>query len=290
MKKLLFLSFIALGALVGCKKGASPTNGNAGAVTSFRASFEQPVPGDEKSKTILGSQSGSSISVNWEEKDAVAVIYQEGSNVLHKVKFVATPDATDKTKATLTAVEDVDPNWTFQYAFYPYCQVDDAAADNVTFTLPSTQTYREGSFAQNTNPAIGKMVGDMIYFQNLCAIIEIPYFDGKGTTPPQYYYLNTEQNGNFLTGQAECTVSNLSITSTALVKNYVNVYCEIILKGDQTRTNHYCIFPFVIEEPIVASSGASDKLSIYNYTIGTASSAKYERNNIYVFPDLNVNP
>lgn len=102
------------------------------------------------------------------------------------------------------------------YALYPWAEeVASATEGTLTFSLPDTQTYAEGSFAQNANPMMAVSASyesDELQFQNLCGFMQLRIF-GDATIRRIRFYGN---NNEVLNGEATVTAAYGSAPSLTL--------------------------------------------------------------------------
>lgn len=297
MKKIFLASVAVLAVLAGCKKNEVATTGN---VSSFEATFEQPINDEEAGKTILGDhfsiEGTKMVNVNWLEGDKVAVIYQPEKGQLQKVVFTATPNAENPTKAFLATKESVGADWTPLYAFYPADEVLAFESTKVHFLMPSLQALTANSFANGVSPALGTIEGETIYFQNLCAVIEVPYyvpahpFNSDGNLCLGMY--NVEMG---LSGVATCNIYDLSISyQLEESQRYVSVPSVPSIGVGQSLSCYYCVFPF--EGPFTVCFHGGTVVPIKDtdvdpsvVKVAVAKSHKYVRNHIYKMKTCNIN-
>ena len=119
-----------------------------------------------ESKTHIGADD----YLVWDASDQVIVL---DATTWESQMFAATSGGT--THTTFTGNGVIDPSATY-YAFYPVSYVSNIVGDRVTMTVPTTQTYVEGSFATNTYPmaATNYGSGTEFAFHGLFGVLAIP--------------------------------------------------------------------------------------------------------------------
>ena len=130
---------------------------------------------DDQTKTYL-----SGTDVFWSSGDKIAVFYK---NTLRK-RFDVTPESIDSKDATFVQDEDYvqmgkNDNISPNVAYYPFCDVT-CAPDGSSYTLgnltlPSTQSYVEGSVGLGAYPmvAVTENTDDVNFcFRNLCGVMQ----------------------------------------------------------------------------------------------------------------------
>lgn len=169
--KVLLSAVAAVAAVLSCEKQGQLNPGEAAqelqeGITNVEAFLA------EAPKTYLGSASGSDYSVCWSDTDAIQINGCNSTSV--------TVSATDNSKASFEIGGVVD---------YPYCAVYPASAASdydsstgtATVTIPSLQTYTEGSF----DPAAGIMLGyaesGAVNFSNAMAYLKVSVSGGSSS-------------------------------------------------------------------------------------------------------------
>ena len=130
---------------------------------------------DDQTRTYL-----SGTDVFWSSGDKIAVFYK---NTLRK-RFDVTPESIDSKDATFVQDEDYvqmgkNDNISHNVAYYPFCDVT-CAPDGSSYTLgnltlPSTQSYVEGSVGLGAYPmvAVTENTDDVNFcFKNLCGVMQ----------------------------------------------------------------------------------------------------------------------
>ena len=168
----IFAAALIMLAVASCEKNeVLPDNNSEGKIVTLKASIN-----NGGTKTSLGGEKGSDdkYPVLWSEGDAIAVI--QGSNVY---KFTL-KDGAGETSATFQSesANSFDPSQPYN-AFYPFSYV---SKENSVFkyTIPTTQTYAENSFASGSVPmvATSSNLNDELEFTSLSGALKLQL---KGT-------------------------------------------------------------------------------------------------------------
>ena len=153
MKKNL-VSLMSLALLVGlvsltsCKKENTLGNG-----TQFRATVEDCT-------SLNGKTALDGFNLNWVAGDQIAIYGTAGAGI-----YSATPQ-TPATVAVFDNVSGSTGDGPFR-AFYP----STLTTDGVNITLPTTQTYVEGSI--NEFPMYAESNDNQLAFKNLCGVLKL---------------------------------------------------------------------------------------------------------------------
>ena len=136
---------------------------------------------DEETRTYLSGN-----EVYWSSGDKIAVFYK---NTLRK-RFDVTPESIDSKNATFLLDEGYvqmgsNVNISHNVAYYPFCEVtcapDGSSYTLSNLTLPSTQSYVEGSVGLGAFPmvAVTENTDDVNFcFKNICGVMQ---FQLKGS-------------------------------------------------------------------------------------------------------------
>ena len=131
--------------------------------STISAALNQPTA---DGKTQIGTDN----YLVWSPSDQILV----GGTTLETQTFTALGSGTTHTDFTGGTIDPNEPYW----AFYPVEYVTNVDVENerITFTVPTTQTYVEGSFAPNTYPMAGsnRGSGTAFTFQGLFGVLSIP--------------------------------------------------------------------------------------------------------------------
>ena len=177
MRKLFnfFAAALVMLAAASCEKNeVLPDNNSEGKVVTLNASINN---GGTKTSLGPGVQEGSNpiqYPVYWSENDAIAVI--QGSNVYEFTLI----DGAGETSATFQSesATGFDPSQPYN-AFYPFSYVSKENSV-IKYTIPTTQTYAENSFASGSVPmvATSSNLNDVLEFTSLSGALKLQL---KGT-------------------------------------------------------------------------------------------------------------
>ena len=175
------------------KKEMQPSN-------TLTAVLNQPTSGD---KTQIGADN----YLVWSPNDQILV----GDQTLTTQTFTALSSGSTHTDFTGGTIDPTQSYW----AFYPesYVTTVDVENERITFTVPTTQTYVEGSFATNTYPmaASNGGSGTVFTFQGLFGVLAIP-----------------------LTG--DCTVGSIELTDAELnLTGSVSYNARTLAQGSDSK-------------------------------------------------------
>ena len=177
MKKTLvsLLSLLALSnlfTLTSCQKE------QMGDGTQFRATME--VCTDQNGKTALNGT-----ALNWVEGDQIVVYGTEGNGL-----YRATPQ-TPATVAVFNTASGTVGNAPFR-AYHP----STLTTDGVNITLPTTQTYVEGSI--NEFPMYAESNDNQLAFKNLCGVLKLHLTKADVSVSSIEVTANTPINGQYI--------------------------------------------------------------------------------------------
>jgi uncharacterized protein (TIGR02145 family) len=243
------IALIALPILTSCEKGEKPTNGVEGNIITLSATSELP-----DTKTSLGNSN----VVNWTTGDKITTFW---GNITTAAEFtLSTGDGTTSATFTGTPTQTTDEC----YAIYPHnaaTTID--AAKTISFTLPASQTYQEGGFANGANPMVAyKTATGALQFKNLCAVLKLQLKVASGTKSIKKITITSSTKK--LSGAATVAmtygegVPAISMASDATANNYV----ELTL-GDGVQLNTTAKAFYIVVPPVAAGE--------YSVTIETAT-------------------
>lgn len=131
-----------------------------GAIACTKVNEEIPATSQEititaytgMTKTAIQSEDG---KVFWEPGDKINLFYNKVGGEL--TSTLTAPAATSQFTGTINAFgfNDAEQNYPL-WGVYPYNAANTSDGESVTVTLPSKQTAKAGTFAQNTHITIGK--------------------------------------------------------------------------------------------------------------------------------------
>lgn len=160
---------------VSCKKDKKMEFENAG--SGFRATVEKH---DGDGKTYLDGT-----AVKWSENDAIAV---KSGSCSEAKRFTTLATAT---RADFEAAEDLPADfYTPDYtAYYPA-----AAFSGDQLTLPATQTYEVGTFANGANPMAAYSDNTLLPFKNVCGLLEFQFYSATACTVSSVTLTTNKEN------------------------------------------------------------------------------------------------
>ena len=171
----IFAAALVMLAAVSCEKNeVLPDNNSEGKVVTLKASINN---GGTKTSLGPGVQEGSNpiqYPVYWSENDAIAVI--QGSNVYEFILIDG--DGTTSAIFQSESATGFDPSQPYN-AFYPFSYVSKENSE-IKYTIPTTQTYAENSFASGSVPmvATSSNLNDVLEFTSLSGALKLQL---KGT-------------------------------------------------------------------------------------------------------------
>ena len=163
---------VGLVSLTSCKKENTLGNG-----TQFRATVEDCT--SQNGKTALDG-----FNLNWVAGDQIAIYGTAGAGI-----YSATPQ-TPATVAIFDNVSGETGDGPFR-AFYP----STLTTDGVNITLPTTQTYVEGSI--NEFPMYAESSNDQLTFKNLCGVLALNLTKANINISSIIITANSAVNGTF---------------------------------------------------------------------------------------------
>ena len=163
---------VGLVSLTSCKKENTLGNG-----TQFRATVEDCT--SQNGKTALDG-----FNLNWVAGDQIAIYGTAGAGI-----YSATPQ-TPATVAVFDNVSGETGDGPFR-AFYPTT----LTTDGVNITLPTTQTYVEGSI--NEFPMYAESSNDQLTFKNLCGVLALNLTKANINISSITITANSAVNGTF---------------------------------------------------------------------------------------------
>ena len=176
MKKTL-KSLLGLTALFGLFTFTSCQKEHVGNGTQFRATIEGCT--DQHGKTTLNGT-----ALNWVSGDQIAIYGTAGAGV-----YSATP-LTPATVAVFDNVSGETGDGPFR-AFYPTT----LTTDGVNITLPTTQTYVEGSI--HKFPMYAESSDNQLAFKNLCGVLKLRLTKANTNISTISVTANAKVNGDF---------------------------------------------------------------------------------------------
>ena len=172
--------------------------------------FTATIENGASTKTTVERVTSSSVAykTKWEDTDKISI---------NGVTYTATPDDTDKTKATFNKTSGVDPTAPF-HAYFPASMYSDSKA-----ALPETYDYEDGKYNM---PMYAESDNTTLSFKNLCAVLAIKVTSDDITTLKAIKVASDKKmNGTFTVSDNKAVVgtdgTNVLVleSSTALTLN-----------------------------------------------------------------------
>lgn len=204
MKRIFLILAVALVSLTACQKGElidnprideEPLTGNF----QIEATVEQQ-QGSEDSKTVMSGK-----IIKWLKGDAICVFDQNGKS------------ATLTTQSTKTSglFSGTAPSGYGKaaYAIYPSSVATGCSGSQINFTVPATQTYKQGSFASGINVSVGKIeAANTVQFKNVFGMLKLQL---KGRHQKVSKLVLTTKGVEALNGTFTVDASSTTPTATA---------------------------------------------------------------------------
>lgn len=143
LSNIIITSALVLGAIACTKVNEEiPATSQEITITAYTAA----------TRTAIQSEDG---KVFWEPGDKINLFYNKVGGEL--ASTLTAPAATSQFTGTINAFgfNDAEQNYPL-WGVYPYNAANTSDGESVTVTLPSKQTAKAGTFAQNTHITIGK--------------------------------------------------------------------------------------------------------------------------------------
>lgn len=174
--------------------------------------------GTAQTRTSLGDDGK---TVNWSENDAIAIF---AGTKRHEFTVTSISGNT----ATFSGEAETSDTYT---AFYPYMQATSLAGTTLTFSLPTEQTAKSGSFDSNLNPSWAQTTSEsmQLQFKNICGLLKFS-MTGENATKVKSVTL-TDNDGKPFAGAltlntADGTVSNAPDCTASSIKLTAENFAE----------------------------------------------------------------
>jgi uncharacterized protein (TIGR02145 family) len=251
----LIIAAVAISAtmliLASCEKNGNDLRNGEMNIINLSATSEYPY-----TKTSLGELN----VVNWSSGDAITTFW--GDNTTSAQFTLSSGNGT--TSATFTGT----PTLTTEtcYALYPHNATTTINADKtISFTLPSSQTYTAGTFANGANPMVAyKKAAGELSFKNLCAVLKLQLKVTSGTKTIKKIIINSSTIK--LSGAAtvamtyEAGTPAITMATDATASNFVELNLGVGVELTTEAKSFYIVVP-----PVSAGS--------YSITIETSTGA-----------------
>ncbi|MEG2065121.1 MAG: leucine-rich repeat domain-containing protein [Alistipes sp.] len=205
MRKILLLLMVSIAALTlatGCSEGETTDNPISKQGT-LRASTEQ------QTRTALDG-----VNVVWSTDNKIAVLSLSDTQTILPYTLSSGAGTTDG-QFTGTAF----PGEQTLYAFYPYDASIRYAADAFNFTIPATQSFTQGSFANNALPMVGKGSANKLSFKNLMGVVVFKAIDTQTETSRTVESLTVTTAGEKIAGAASVAMNYTEAPVLAMAPN-----------------------------------------------------------------------
>jgi len=233
-------------------------------------------------KTAL-VQEEDAFRIQWNPEDTIRVFSAEDAS---GAKFAIDDEMSAGDMMSVTFTGSIAGTAPFAAIYPAYDGASyDAANNTVSFTLPQTQSYAYGTFADGANPEVAYVEsGNVLKFKNLCGVLRLS-LKGDVTIAGIDLYDN---NANLcLWGSAVANVESLETTlsNDDDDKNHVSLRCSegITLSSDVATTFHIVL-------PVGSlSSGFSIVLTSIGggtYTVSTTKANTITRGVVRSMPEL----
>jgi uncharacterized protein (TIGR02145 family) len=277
------MALLAMPVLSSCEKSETPINGGESNIITISATSELT---DTDTKTSLGTSN----VVNWTTGDEISTFWGNSTTV---AKFTLSGgDGT--TSATFTGTKSVESEEC--YAIYPHNSATTISADKtISFTLPATQTYKAGGFAEGANPMVAyKTAEGKLQFKNLCAVLKLQLKVAEGTKIIKKITITSTTKK--LSGAATVAMTygneGPAISMATGASNAVTLDCTAETGGGVTLSTEAQAFYIVVPATASGVSDNSFKITIESTTGGEIKSAqssagnRFNRAKIVVMPSF----
>src|SRR5574344_1498824 len=245
------MALLAMPVLSSCEKSETPINGGESNIITISATSELT---DTDTKTSLGTSN----VVNWTTGDEISTFWGNSTTV---AKFTLSGgDGT--TSATFTGTKSVESEEC--YAIYPHNSATTISADKtISFTLPATQTYKAGGFAEGANPMVAyKTAEGKLQFKNLCAVLKLQLKVAIGTQTIKKITISSTTKKLSGAATVAMTYGSGVPTITMDTDSDANYYVELTLgEGVELTTTDKAFY--IVVPPVAAGE--------YSVTIETAT-------------------
>lgn len=290
INRIMVLGLVATCLLASCKKEGNVPEG------AFVATIEQN-GGGNNSRTHINPSSwddNAYVGVLWTKDDLIKVANDIGTTLT----FQLTEGENTKNGTFYTGEPHENffqPNYV---AIYPAQNADGTAntisiSDNTaTFNLPETQTYKENSFAEKSQPMVAYSTTQNLQFKNVLGCICFPLV-GDGITLTKIV-LTSNTASDKLWGTCTTVISTTGEDPTSTItnddegKNTITLDCGSVTLNSSTPT-YFCI----IVPPGTLASGFT--VAMYNGSVkiderSTNKNARISRNVISETSNITVAP
>lgn len=281
MKRFALAFFAAIVALAACQKIDGSDSAEQDIILS--ASIEQSTP----TKTEIGDDK----NIVWSENDRIVAFLKSAS----ASQFQILPSFVGKNYADFSIISSSNPtigsDWEHIVAYYPYSGTVECAHSAGNYLLdveiPSEQTYRPGSFGNNTFPMVAVSADNKLAFKNVCGGIK---FQFKGSAKVASITLSGK-NSEKLSGAATVTAKgngeapSIDMASSASTEVTLNCPSGVQL-GTATATEFIISLP-----PVEFTKGFKVTVTDTDnrtYTVETSKKNVVMRSSLLVMPEATL--
>ena len=193
---------------------------------------------EPETKTVLSSLTNGRYYPLWSAADEIAV-FADGGNAPGRFTL-KTGEGT--VKATFKGGGGQGSSYV---AWYPYDMVDSRSGNTLSVTLPATQDYVPGSFAQGAFPMVARGGADgVLEFKNLCAILKLSV---TGTAAVNTISVTAKDKSSFMSGAATVSTDysgapSLTMSSSGASAK-VTLKCDGVQLMENTPTDFHIVIP-----------------------------------------------
>ena len=192
---------------------------------------------EPETKTVLSSLTNGRYYPLWSAEDEIAV-FADGDKTPGRFTL--------KTgEGTVKATFKGSSQGSSYVAWYPYDMVDSKSGNTLYVTLPATQEYVPGSFAQDAFPMIAQGGADgVLDFKNVCAILKLSL---TGTAAVNTISVTAKDKSAFMSGAATVStdysgVPSLKMSSSG-ASSKVTMKCDGVQLSENTPTDFHIVIP-----------------------------------------------
>ena len=199
--------------------------------TQLKASMEY----NGETKTTLSDLEGGKYYPLWCASDQIAV-YADNDTAPTKFNLISG-------EGTTTALFSGSRVGAEYFALYPFSAAGTIADGAVTITLPATQMYADGSFADGAFPMVALGTEGILEFKNLCAVLKVTL---TGNAVIKSVTLTANDSNTFLSGAATVQRnygSTPQLTMAAGGSTSVTVDCKGVELKEGENADIYVVIP-----------------------------------------------
>lgn len=206
--------------------------------------------------------------VNWTEGDRVAIY--DGTNELCPFNVIDINGST----ATLTGQAALTETYT---AFYPQANATNITNEAITFTLPTTQTAKSGSFGEGMNPSWAQTTkgGNTFQFKNLGALVKFTVGE-DGFSGISALTLSSNDGADKLAGSMTYTIDAESGQGTLAANDGASTTVTLNGNFEVGQQYYFVVAPGTMEKGILMSY----KIGDVTYQLVTANQVNFEAGKI----------